>query len=281
MRIALISDIHGNLIALEAALRDIRRHAPDMILSLGDQVNLGPCPREVLSLLRSEDVVCLRGNHERYILSVMDGDPAYDGANFNSLRFQAKLLQREDLELPKVKQIDGVTFCHAMPDDDRFPVFDVAQALPLLKQMTFDKPTQIFCGHGHNPKHYKVGNLTLECIGSLGCMDDSVPGVGPYVILDIDGSATAFQPYYVAYDTARVPDMFRQSGMAEFCPIMAHISCLQMMRNRDYLMQFVPLAREISGRKGEACVSEASWREADAQFAWPDGVRTREFWATV
>ena len=88
--IALIADIHANLLAAEAVLSDIhKKHRPDRIISLGDQVNLGPAPRDTLRLLRSENVTCLHGNHEGYILSAMNNDPKYAGANFASLRFKA------------------------------------------------------------------------------------------------------------------------------------------------------------------------------------------------
>ena len=89
MRIALITDIHANLPALRTALESVRRHSPDRILSLGDQINLGPCPRETLELLARHDVTCLHGNHEGYILSVMAGDETFSGVNFESLRFNA------------------------------------------------------------------------------------------------------------------------------------------------------------------------------------------------
>ena len=100
VRIALIADVHSNLPALEAVLTDIRRHHPDRIVSLGDQVNLGPSPRETMALLRSEGVTCLHGNHERYILSAMAGDPAYAGANFESLRYNAARLTAQEITLP-------------------------------------------------------------------------------------------------------------------------------------------------------------------------------------
>ena len=91
--IALMADIHANLPAAEAVITDIRRkHKPDRIVSLGDQVNLGPAPCDTLRLLRAEGVTCLHGNHEGYILSVMRGEPGYAGANFVSLRFNADRL---------------------------------------------------------------------------------------------------------------------------------------------------------------------------------------------
>ena len=107
MRIALLSDVHANLPALEAVLRGIREKSPDKILSLGDQINLGPLPAETLALLRSEGVVCLSGNHERYVLSVLRGDSAYDGANFESLRFQAQYLRM--VHIPRADDVDEQT----------------------------------------------------------------------------------------------------------------------------------------------------------------------------
>ena len=182
--IALIADIHANLLAAEAVLSDIhKKHRPDRIISLGDQVNLGPAPRDTLQLLRSENVTCLHGNHEGYILSAMNNDPKYTGANFASLRFNASLLKPDEITFQKSLSYSGVTFCHALPEDDRFPVFDPALALPRLQEKNHAPNTRIICGHGHNPLHYSLPNLTLDVIGSTGCMDDGVPGMALYAML--------------------------------------------------------------------------------------------------
>lgn len=278
MRIALIADVHSNIVALEAVLKGIRKHNPDRIISLGDQVNLGPCPRETLALLRAEDVTCLHGNHERYVLSAMAGDPGFAGANFASPRFNASLLTREEITFPEQFDIDGVTFCHAMPGDDRFPVFDPEKALPLLRQMHFDKPTHIICGHGHNPTHIRSGNLTIDSIGSVGCMDDGVPGTAPFVIAHMHQDQVFLRPYYVPFETRHLREAFISSGMADYCPIMAHIICLQMMHNQDYLVGFVEKASALSRLRGESAISERTWQDMDAAFPWPDGVGTKEFW---
>lgn len=149
--IALVADIHSNILALEAILKDIRKkHKPDRIISLGDQINLGPAPRETLDLLKQENAICLHGNHERYVLSAMRHDPAYAGANFASLEFNVKQLSEEEITFPKSLMIDRVTFCHAMPDEDRFPIDDYNQALSRLQSMQFTQPTHIICGHSHN-----------------------------------------------------------------------------------------------------------------------------------
>lgn len=278
MRIALIADIHSNIVALEAVMKAVKKHKPDRIISLGDQVNLGPCPRETLALLKAEGVACLHGNHERYILSAMAGDPGYAGANFDSLRYNASLLTPDEITFPKELQLEGITFCHALPGDDRFPVFEPSLALPKLREMTFDKPTHIICGHGHNPSHIRSGNVTIDSIGSVGCMDDGVPGTAPFVILTLEHGQAMLRPYYVAYETAHMKDIFKQSGMADFCPTMAHLICLQMSLNQDFLVRFVAGAQALSKARGESVVSAQTWLDADAAFDWPDGTGTAEYW---
>ncbi|MBP3656814.1 MAG: metallophosphoesterase [Clostridia bacterium] len=279
MRIALIADIHANLPALEAVLLAIRqKHKPDMILSLGDQINLGPCPRETLALLRDHHVVCLHGNHEGYVLAAMKGDPAYDGANFSAVRWNAHRLSEAEITFPQTYELGGVTFCHAMPGNDRFPVHDVHKALPLLQKMTFDRPTHIICGHGHNPSHYRVGNLTLDCIGSVGCMDDAPPGIAPYVLLTIDRFGAALEPFFAGYDVCALKPLFLSSGMAESCPVMSHLISLQMTTNHDYLLPFVQLAWSLARSRRQDMISEDVWQETDRIFAWPDGVSTHSYW---
>ena len=278
MRIALIADIHSNIVALEAVMKAIKKHSPDRIISLGDQVNLGPCPRETLALLHAEGVTCLHGNHERYILSAMAGDPGYAGANFASLRYNASLLTPEEITFPKELQLGGITFCHAMPGDDRFPVFEAELALPRLREMTFERPTHIICGHGHNPTHIRSGSVTIDSIGSCGCMDDGVPGTAPFSILTLEHGQTSLRPFYTAYETRHMKEIFKKSGMADYCPIMAHISCLQMMLNLELLVGFVQSAQALSRSRGESVISEKTWQDADSTFSWPDGVGTAQFW---
>lgn len=68
MRIAVISDVHGNALALEAVLADIARHSPDAVLNLGDHL-VGPLdPERTAGLLAGLDAVSIRGNTDRYII---------------------------------------------------------------------------------------------------------------------------------------------------------------------------------------------------------------------
>jgi putative phosphoesterase len=64
VRIATISDIHGNLYALQAVLADIDRQGIDQLYCLGDLVGYGPCPNEVIELLRQRHVPTIMGNYD-------------------------------------------------------------------------------------------------------------------------------------------------------------------------------------------------------------------------
>ncbi|MFZ5889503.1 MAG: metallophosphoesterase family protein [Myxococcota bacterium] len=68
MRVALISDLHGNELALKAVLADIRQRGADQIVCLGDVATLGPHPSATLSCLRELGCVCILGNHDEYLL---------------------------------------------------------------------------------------------------------------------------------------------------------------------------------------------------------------------
>ena len=69
MRVALFSDIHGNLAALQAVLADIARTAVDQMVFLGDAATLGPQPKAVVELLRTLNCPCVKGNHDAYVLN--------------------------------------------------------------------------------------------------------------------------------------------------------------------------------------------------------------------
>jgi putative phosphoesterase len=68
MRVALISDLHANLVALEAVLADAARSAVDRIVCLGDVATLGPRPKETLARLRDLGCDCVLGNHDEFLL---------------------------------------------------------------------------------------------------------------------------------------------------------------------------------------------------------------------
>jgi predicted phosphodiesterase len=68
VRVALISDLHGNEVALEAVLADAERARADRVVCLGDVATLGPRPRQVLARLEALGCACITGNHDAFML---------------------------------------------------------------------------------------------------------------------------------------------------------------------------------------------------------------------
>ena len=68
MKIAVISDIHGNIYALMKALEDIDEQNVDKIICLGDLVGYGPHPNESIALIRRREIPCIKGNYDASVV---------------------------------------------------------------------------------------------------------------------------------------------------------------------------------------------------------------------
>ena len=68
MKIAVISDVHGNIYALMRALEDIEDQKVDTIICLGDLVGYGPHPNEVIAMIKRKNIICLKGNYDASVV---------------------------------------------------------------------------------------------------------------------------------------------------------------------------------------------------------------------
>ena len=86
MRIAVLSDVHGNLRALEAVTDDLRRQAPDLVAHAGDLALNGPRPAEVVDRIRELGWPGVRGNADELLWAGLDPVPAAERAHAQALR---------------------------------------------------------------------------------------------------------------------------------------------------------------------------------------------------
>jgi predicted phosphodiesterase len=176
MKIAAISDIHGNLRALDAVLADIARRGADQIVNLGDILS-GPLqPRATAARLMPLGLPTIRGNHERQLL-----DPDRQGMG-KSDRYAAETItapQRRWLAtLPADLWLaDDVFLCHATPVSDvdcfmeniRDGEFIPASLTEIEERAAPCSASLIFCGHTHIPRVVLTRNRqTIVNPGSVG-----------------------------------------------------------------------------------------------------------------
>ena len=157
MRVAVISDVHGNRLALEAVLDDLAAHGIDSVLNLGDMVS-GPMePNEVADILSRSGFPSIRGNHERWLLErAPEGLDSVD-------TFALSRLDRRHLDwfaqLPATLVVSGeIYMCHGTPADDAEPWLDnlwhgrttviPGEAEVSGKADGLDFPVML-CGHTH------------------------------------------------------------------------------------------------------------------------------------
>jgi putative phosphoesterase len=215
MRIAVISDIHGNLPAVEAVLEEIRGIGVDRIVVGGD-VLPGPMPRETLACLLSTDVPVqfIYGNGDRDVLERIQGREtgAVPERFQQALRWNAEQVRADYEQLldswpatlrANIPGLGGVLFCHATPHDDTgiFTRLTPDERLaPLFEGLDVEL---VVCGHTHMQFDRTVGRTRVVNSGSVG-MPFGAPGadwllLGP----DVELRRT---PYDLAAAAARIRD---------------------------------------------------------------------------
>src|SRR5687768_13093073 len=132
-RIAVISDIHANLHALEAVLAAIDADGVDEIWCLGDIVGYGPRPNECTALVRERAAVCLAGNHDLVVLGKIESG-AFVGEAATVARWTTRALEpgaREFLRsLEPRGEAEGAQLFHGSPLD---PIWDYVLSEPATR----------------------------------------------------------------------------------------------------------------------------------------------------
>jgi predicted phosphodiesterase len=184
MRIAAISDIHGNLSALTAVLADIARRGVDITVNCGDILSGPLWPAETADLLMPLNLPTIAGNHERYL----GGDP--DAPRYRPDEFAYRHLSDAHLQwlaaLPGTLELPGdVYLCHGRPDvDDQYLLetldeqgSHLATAEEVARRLAGSPGAQaelVLCGHSHLPRSTWIprgdGTLGTVCVnaGSVG-----------------------------------------------------------------------------------------------------------------
>jgi predicted phosphodiesterase len=163
MRIAAVSDIHGNLSALEAVLADIRTRQVDQIVNLGDILSGGLFPRETADRLMALSLPTIKGNHERHVLT--------DDRSQMSLSdlHAAQTLRSDQLEWiaglpPTLRLSEAVLLVHGTPDSDLIYLLETvtdhgirrATLGEVLERSGATDATLILCGHSHIQRTFQL-----------------------------------------------------------------------------------------------------------------------------
>ncbi|MCM1265369.1 MAG: metallophosphatase family protein [Candidatus Gastranaerophilales bacterium] len=217
MRIAVLSDIHGNLLALEAVLEDIQAKGCDKILFLGDYALAGPEPGDTLnfcmSLFKHDNVEMIQGNTDKMIAeftektyeTVSKGAPVMA----NALRQEVETLSENQKsflsQLPATKEltIDGVKILmvHGSPrrnNEDIMPDTPLEKVEEMLEGVDANL---ILCGHTHIPCGFQTNTRqTVVNDGSVGRPFTPNPDACYAIITTLGNGEFKVEHNFVKYD---------------------------------------------------------------------------------
>ena len=229
MRLAILSDVHGNLPALERVLTDVDARKPDAMVCLGDFVGYGASPNECIESLRPRIEGAVAGNHDlaacgRIKLGYFNQDAAA------AARWTTEHLTAENIEylrgLPWTMKWRGVLLVHSSPSEPEewHYVLSPNDAAVEMKSCAEDI---CFIGHSHYPGTFELERsdvrYTREPVvkGRRGCRYlVNVPSVGQprdgdrragYMLFDDE--ALRFEHVRLEYDIPAAMDCIRAAGL--------------------------------------------------------------------
>lgn len=232
MELALISDIHGNLEALEAVLDEVDALHPDLVYCLGDLVGYGADPGPCVHKARGAVAACLLGNHDAAVVGLTD--PTY----FNPVAREAvewtqRQLDAESLAylrgLPLALSLDGALLVHSTPFRPEEWHYLTDTFIASRSFASFSDP-MAFVGHSHQPVVFvfrdgavtalappgrlrvQQGERYLVNVGSVGQPRDGDPRAC-FVLYETAGPTVRFRR--VEYDVERAQAKILEAGLPE------------------------------------------------------------------
>jgi diadenosine tetraphosphatase ApaH/serine/threonine PP2A family protein phosphatase len=241
MRLAAIADVHGNHLALEAVIADIRAQDIEDIVNLGDMAS-GPLDaRRTMDALMALDAVHVLGNHDRYLI---DRPPEKMGSWDRPAHAQLDAGQLDWLRTVPPTRVyrDRVFLCHATPASDE--VYWLETVLPdgtvrMASLQAIEEAAKgitqslMLCGHSHIARAVRLadGRLVINpgSVGSPGYRDvHPYPHVveagtpdARYAILELAGDEWRVTFRHVPYDHEAMAALARRNGQPELASALA------------------------------------------------------------
>lgn len=214
MRIAVLSDIHGNIDALEAVLTDCAKRHPDAYVFLGDLVFSGLYPQECFdALFEKEPIICIKGNTDANLEEVDIFNPT------NAFERQAldcvvdccdRLSKQAKMEITNwpiantfVHAGKKIVFCHGSPFSFSDKLTSKGQIDSALEQrITRAGLLEICSGHTHVPTEFSINSTHIVNVGAVGYSFDGDTRAA-YGMIEIDGEQISYHMVRVVYDRVR------------------------------------------------------------------------------
>jgi predicted phosphodiesterase len=247
MRIAVLADIHGNLLAFEAALDHVMRQRVDHLVIAGDIVVGAPDSAACWRLAQRLHRPIVRGNHERYVAhyGTPKAAPAWSTEQFAPVHWAAAQLTAEERrtldDLPLTLRIDGVPdllIVHASARSDRDTIAAHTPAAHLSEMFPAVQERVIVRAHNHVAQVRLWDDRLIVTAGSVGLPLDGNP-TAQYVILEQRAVGWRIQHHAVPYDVDATLQRFHASGYLEAAGPMARLFMREVATASYHIVPFL------------------------------------------
>ncbi len=279
MHLAIMSDVHGNLPALEAVLEEMP--PVDGIVIAGDFVG-GPQPVETIRLLRSLGGLMIRGNSDTNLLEYDAGrapDAWRSSRQWALMRWAYRCLDQETFSfiksLPEQRVIDipgtaAIRVVHGSPRNPSESIFPDRDPAVLDLALAQTSEPVLVCGHTHIPwAREQAERLALNPGAVCGPLDGTVGA--QYALLAWQDGRWRVEHRTVSYDLGRIRAAFRDSGLLSEGGALARSFLLSIETGQnvadDLLSHAYQLAAE-AGHGDSAIVPDDIWERAAETFDW-------------
>lgn len=220
IKVAVISDIHGNIVALDAILKECKNENIDEYIFSGDLINDLPFGNETLDVIRNLTNKVVRGNKEDYITEYDKQKFKWENIQFKNTIFMYNSLRKDNLDyvnnLPLTLSLKfeniKILVCHGSPEsvEEQIHIDSFDKIEKYTKKLNEDV---LIFGHTHDKIWYEKYNDKL--IINAGCA-----GVSPhngeyaeYIILEIEGNNIIIHKKIVKFDVEKLKELIKESGI--------------------------------------------------------------------
>jgi putative phosphoesterase len=226
MRIGVLSDVHGNLLALDACLADLEAQGgADGIIVAGDLCVDGPKPKKVLQRLEEIGAACVRGNTDRYMYDEPQKLGAAEAAQLAWTRREigerwAAWLRELPFAIRIGEDDNQLLVVHAGPHSDDEPIWPDADEARLQRLIGAERATAIAFGHLHIPYVRVWHGKLLVNVSSAGLPKDGDPRACYAIFTERDGGWEV-KHRRVAFDVKKVATQLADCGIPASAELIA------------------------------------------------------------
>ncbi|WP_432663872.1 metallophosphoesterase family protein [Wukongibacter baidiensis] len=224
MKIALISDIHGNLIALREVLLDIENRNIDSMYCLGDLVGYGPFPNEVIDVMKEKGIPTVQGNYDEKVTKDSNRSSlANDEIGNLSIKEQILIWTQDNISKENIKwleslpekievEVEGrkVLLVHGSPRRNNEYLYEGSTELDEIGEII--DVDVMACGHTHKAYHEIVNGIHMINSGTVGRPKDGSPDI-TYMIIDITDNNIETEMVKLEYDYEAVAKAIEDSDL--------------------------------------------------------------------